>query len=209
MTNRRAELEASARSLLDALRVRDFPGVARCFSIDARLRVLLPGGPEQRSGRDPITDQFEAWFASADPFEITESAVSVVVDRFHLSYGARLGQHGDEASLHVIAQHGFGDATDDGIEILDLVCSGFRPVVASESRVHPFDAGTMGCTDGLAQEFRRRILAIPPGDVLRVIVRDPAAKEDLPPLARMLGHTVQSIDALEGGRVQIHVERSS
>ena len=208
MTNRRAELEARAQSLLDALRVRDFSGVAGCFSLDARLRMLLPGGPEHRSGRSSIADQFEAWFASADPFEITESAVSVVVDRFSLSYGARLGREGDNASLHVIAQHGFGDAADDGIEILDLVCSGFRPVLASESQVHLFDAGTMGCTDGLAQEFRRRILAIPSGDVLRVIVQDPAAKEDLPPLARLLGHTIQSIDALEDGRVQIHVERS-
>lgn len=208
MTDRRTELEARAQSLLDALRVRDFSGVAGCFSMDARLRMLLPAGPEQRNGRDSIADQFEAWFASADPFEITESAVSVVVDRFYLSYQARLGRQGDDATLHVIEQHGFGDAADNGIDNFDLVCSGFRPVVASESRIHLFDAGTLGCTDGLAQEFRRRILAIPAGDILRVIVQDPAAKEDLPPLARMLGHTIQSIDALEDGRVQIQVERS-
>ncbi len=80
--------------------------------------------------------------------------------------------------------------------------------MTSASEIHLFDAGTMGCTDGLAREFRPRILAIPSGDILRVIVQDPAAKEDLPPLARMLGHTIQSIDVLEDGRVQIHVERT-
>jgi TusA-related sulfurtransferase len=208
MTNRRQELDAAARSLIEALRVRDFPSIAACFAVDARLRMLLPGGLEQRDGRDTIAEQFETWFASADPFEITEANVSVLIDRFHISYGARLSRPDDATTLHVIEQHGFGDATSRGIDTLDLVCSGFRPVITTESQVHVFDAGTTGCTDGLAREFRRRILAIPSGDVLRVIVRDPAAKEDLPPLARMLGHTVKAIDALDDGRVQIHVERA-
>jgi TusA-related sulfurtransferase len=208
MLSQHHDLDAAARSLLDALRDRDLPGIAGCFAVDARMRVLLPGGPEQRHGRGAIVDQFASWFASADPFEMTTSTVSVVVDRFHISYGARLGQHGDNTTLHLIEQHGFGDATPDGIDTLDLVCSGFRPLVTSASQIHLFDAGTMGCTDGLAREFRRRILAIPSGDILQVIVQDPAAKEDLPPLARMLGHTIQSIDALEDGRVQIQVERA-
>jgi TusA-related sulfurtransferase len=72
---------------------------------------------------------------------------------------------------------------------------------------HRFDAGTMGCADGLAGEFRRRILAIPLGDVLEVETRDAAAKEDLPPLARMMGHTVRSNESLGDGRLLITVER--
>ena len=72
---------------------------------------------------------------------------------------------------------------------------------------HRFDAGTMGCADGLAREFRSRILAIPLGDVLEVETRDPAAKEDLPPLARMMGHTVRSNESLGDGRLLITVER--
>jgi TusA-related sulfurtransferase len=77
----------------------------------------------------------------------------------------------------------------------------------SSVETHEFDAGTMGCTDGLAPEFRRRIGAIPVGDVLVVTARDPAAKEDLPPLARMMGHTVRSIEAAGDGRLLITVER--
>jgi TusA-related sulfurtransferase len=65
----------------------------------------------------------------------------------------------------------------------------------------------LGCADGLAQEFRRRIRAIPTGDVLVVQTSDPAAKEDLPPLARMMGHAVRSVEPSENGRLTITVER--
>jgi TusA-related sulfurtransferase len=64
----------------------------------------------------------------------------------------------------------------------------------------------MGCVDGLAGAFRRRISAVAPGDVLEVIARDPAAKEDLPPLARMLGHRVVSVDERADGALVICVE---
>ena len=73
--------------------------------------------------------------------------------------------------------------------------------------VHRFDAGALGCADGLAREFRRRVLAIPVGDLLMVETSDAAAKEDLPPLARMMGHTIRSVKPSDGGRLLITVER--
>ena len=72
---------------------------------------------------------------------------------------------------------------------------------------YEFDAGDLGCADGLAGEFRRRMQQIPVGDVLVVGTRDPAAKEDLPPLARMMGHVVRSIEAPGDGRLLVTVER--
>jgi TusA-related sulfurtransferase len=90
----------------------------------------------------------------------------------------------------------------------DLLCSGFHSLRSpSESGVHEFDAGTLGCADGLAGEFRKRIGAIPVGDVLIVTARDPAAREDLPPLARMMGHTVRSVETPGDGRLLMRVER--
>jgi TusA-related sulfurtransferase len=65
----------------------------------------------------------------------------------------------------------------------------------------------MGCADGLAQEFRRRLDAVPVGDSLAAVVSDPAAKEDLPSLARMLGQAVTSIEAHDDGRLTINVEK--
>jgi TusA-related sulfurtransferase len=85
-----------------------------------------------------------------------------------------------------------------------------RPTDDKEDDVtgtHRFDAGTLSCADGLAREFRRRILAIPQGDVLVVTARDPSAKEDLPPLARMMGHEVRSIETPGDGRLLMTVER--
>jgi TusA-related sulfurtransferase len=65
----------------------------------------------------------------------------------------------------------------------------------------------MGCADGLAQEFRRRLEGVPVGGSLRVMVSDPAAREDLPSLARLLGQRVASTEAQDDGRLSITVER--
>jgi TusA-related sulfurtransferase len=80
--------------------------------------------------------------------------------------------------------------------------------VGQESgRVHSFDAGDLSCATGLAEEFRRQIQQIPLGDQLLVTTGDPSAKEDLPPLARMMGHTVRSIETSREGSLVIDVER--
>ena len=73
--------------------------------------------------------------------------------------------------------------------------------------MHTFDAGDLSCATGLAAEFRRQIRAIPLGDDLLVTTSDPSAKEDLPPLARMMGHTVRSIEDAPNGSLVIDVER--
>lgn len=83
-----------------------------------------------------------------------------------------------------------------------------KPAQPESAGHHIYDAGTRGCSEGLAKEFRLRMGAIPVGDVLEVVVRDPAAKEDLPPLARMLGQLVRSVQAHDDGRLVICVERA-
>jgi TusA-related sulfurtransferase len=45
------------------------------------------------------------------------------------------------------------------------------------------------------------------GDSLVVISRDPAAKEDLPALARLLGNRVVSVKTPDDGRLEMTVER--
>ena len=56
-------------------------------------------------------------------------------------------------------------ATEAGVQQplgrFDLLCSGFPQREQAMSGVHEFDAGNLGCADGLAGEFRRRIGAIP------------------------------------------------
>lgn len=70
-----------------------------------------------------------------------------------------------------------------------------------------FDAGTLGCGDGLARAFRDRIGQVGVGDQLRVRTADPSAKEDLPSLARLMGHVVHTVEAQHDGSLTITVER--
>ena len=80
-------------------------------------------------------------------------------------------------------------------------------VAGGPDRVHTFDAGDLSCATGLAAEFRKQIREIPLGDQLLVTTADASAKEDLPPLARMMGHTVRSIETSPDGSLVIDVER--
>ncbi|MGZ4120544.1 MAG: sulfurtransferase TusA family protein [Actinomycetota bacterium] len=75
------------------------------------------------------------------------------------------------------------------------------------SETHFFDAGQMGCSDGFAAEFRRRMEQIEIGDVLVATVRDPSAKTDIPPLARMMGHDLLGLDERPDGALVFRVAR--
>jgi TusA-related sulfurtransferase len=66
---------------------------------------------------------------------------------------------------------------------------------------------SLGCGTGLPRAFKQRLDSIAVGDLLRAVVADPAAREDLPALARMLGHRVQSVEEAPDGRLVINVER--
>ena len=75
------------------------------------------------------------------------------------------------------------------------------------SDTHTFDAGTMGCAEGLSQEFKRELNAVEPGDILVTVARDPIAKDDLPALARLLGHEVLSVEFNEKAEIIVTVRR--
>jgi tRNA 2-thiouridine synthesizing protein A len=60
------------------------------------------------------------------------------------------------------------------------------------SKIEPtsvWDAGDMGCGE-LIVLLRGRILALEPGQILRVIARDAGAPEDLPAWSRLTGHVL-------------------
>lgn len=57
-------------------------------------------------------------------------------------------------------------------------------------------------------EFRRNMQNLEVGDTIEFVVRDPSAKEDLPPLARMMGHRIVSQLELDDGSHSVVVERA-
>jgi TusA-related sulfurtransferase len=200
---------ATADEFVKSIAARDYKGIFGAFAPDARFRFLIPPGPGQLVGAAEVAAKYFTWFGDADPITVESVLVEPLAGRISVRYRFRLRKHG---RWEVIEQQTYLDMDSElRITAIDLLCSGFRSIggedTMTSSGTNHFDAGTLGCADGLAQEFRRRILAIPIGDVLVVETSDPAAKEDLPPLARMMGHTVHSVEPSGNGRLLIKVER--
>ncbi len=193
-------------AFLDALTTRGFTAARALLADDVRFRMLVPSGLITESDAEATIGRFIGWFGDADPFEVEASSSGEVEGRAAISFRFRLH---DADGWQTIEQHLMLDVGADArIAAIDLLCSGFRSIAVSEpAPAHRFDAGDLGCADGLAGEFRRRMQQIPVGHVLVVSTRDPAAKEDLPPLARMMGHVVRSIEAPGDGRLLVSVER--
>jgi len=200
------EAQEVGTAFLEALTTREFSAARAHLADDVRFRMLVPSGLMTESDADGAIGRFVDWFGGADSFEVEEASARDVEGRAAITYRFRLH---DPDGWQVIQQHIMLDVGDDGrIMAIDLLCSGFRSIsVGEQGGEHHFDAGDRGCADGLAGEFRRRMQQIPVGDVLVVSTRDPAAKEDLPPLARMMGHVVRSIEAPGDGRLLVSVER--
>src|SRR2546422_10868222 len=196
----------TSQLVVELLAARDFDRLTAIFATDAHARFLLPHGLEEYTGGEAIVGRIKTWFASASVFDLTSSSEEPVGQRQRLNW--RFGVVRDGRSREVIEQLAYLDLGPHGIERIDLLCSGFQMETGvSSGPMQVFEAGAMGCADGLAQEFRRRIAKVPIGGSLEVVVSDPAAKEDLPSLARMLGQRVTSTEAHDDGRLTITVER--
>ena len=201
--------DSAAGRLVAAVAARDVDAIKETLALDARFRYLIPPGPGEVAGAAEVAAKFLEWFGDVDVLNVSSSLVEPIADRISVKYRFRIpaGQVSE-----IIEQQAYLDLDEDGrIAAMDLVCSGFRPAGSgaddTEAARHRFDAGDLGCADGLAREFRRRILAIPLGDVLAIQTSDPAAKEDLPPLARLMGHKVLSVEPSGEERHLITVER--
>ena len=196
---------ATSHRFLELLAARDFERLIASLTSDAHARFLLPHGLEEYDGRDAIVARIRSWFGSASLFDLAASTEDQVGMRHRISWRFNVVRDG---SRQVIEQVVYLDMGPHGIERIDLLCSGFlaEPDVAG-GPTQVFDAGDMGCADGLAQEFRRQIAKVSIGESLEVVVSDPAAKEDLPSLARLLGQRITSTKAHDDGRLTITVER--
>jgi SAM-dependent methyltransferase len=64
--------------------------------------------------------------------------------------------------------------------------------------IREFSAGERACGDGISRDLRAWWAACPPGTRTVVSMSDPSTKADVPPLARLLGHTVEDITETDG-----------
>jgi TusA-related sulfurtransferase len=201
-----AQAGTSVDGFLDSLAARDFDRLEACLAASAQARLLLPRRVEELAGGDQIRGRLEGWFGAASEFSVVASRRDEIGGRQRATWRFRLVRDG--RSWELIEQTAFIDVGPDGIQRIDLLCSGFmRDSKPEAAPAHVFDAGDMGCADGLAQEFRKQIASVEVGSSMVAIVRDPAAIEDIPPLARLLGHSVTSVEAQGEGTFKITVER--
>jgi hypothetical protein len=115
------------QEFLDALTQRDFARLGASLAPAVRLRGLITPGPIEEHGPADTVARFRGWFGDADRLETLSSDVSEIADRVHVSYALRV--HGDTPAgegTFLIEQHLFGVVGSDGIQALDLLCSGFR-----------------------------------------------------------------------------------
>lgn len=200
-------MQDQAERLLEIITGRDFGALETVLAPDVHLRALLPDGLTEVRGSAAIATSFSHWFGTLEAFDVLEATTETIGDRAALRYRFRV-RRPDEVET-VITQQLILIGTNDSAETIHLVCSGFRPAhPMSPAETHDFDAGDLGCGDGLTAAFKQEIKGISVGDLLRVHTIDPSAKEDLPSLARLMGHAVQSIEAHAGGGFVITVERN-
>ncbi len=81
--------------------------------------------------------------------------------------------------------------------------------IMENEEIREFSIGDRACGDGVSRDLRAWWAACPPGTRTLVSMTDPSTKADVPPLARMLGHTVEG--AIETGgtlRVTVRTKRN-
>jgi TusA-related sulfurtransferase len=198
---------AVAQAFLDALARHDFDALQGTLDPLVQFRALVPGESVSVAAAGDAVACYRRWFGDKTDIEFTDRRVTVLVDRVRIEFSARVKKNGQP---YTVAQTLYGDLEGGRFAILDLLCSGFRPEASPSAHdtTHVFDAGDLGCGTGLPREFRTRVSQIPVGHVLEVVTADPSAREDIPSLARLLGHQVRSVDSGTDGRVRIRVERS-
>lgn len=115
--------QSAPDSFLSALSTRDFGLFAECLAPQAQARLLLPPGPEVRTGREEIARRFEGWFSRATDFEVLETGRVQVGPRERLSWRFRMSREGKPHEI--VEQVAFVNVRPDGISQIDLLCSGF------------------------------------------------------------------------------------
>jgi TusA-related sulfurtransferase len=196
-----------AQAFVDALLRLDFEGLEATLEPKVQFRALVPGELVDVATASEAVQCFGRWFGDKTDLELLQHKSEMLMDRLLLEYRLRLHKKGQP---YLVEQRMCCFIENEKFAVIDMVCSGFRPegVVETAPSVHRFDAGDLGCGSGLPREFRARIGQIPVGHILEVVTRDPSAKEDLPSMARLLGHKVQSIDRGAEGNLIIRVERA-
>jgi 2-polyprenyl-6-methoxyphenol hydroxylase-like FAD-dependent oxidoreductase len=123
------ELADEGETFIAALVARDFETIEDLVSPGARVRVLLPGGPAEFTGGAEFARVLAGWFGG-DGFRMLQTTRGEVADRLAMSWRCEVWWDG-EPFPRIVEQHAYAKVAHGQVVVLDLLCSGFRPVVAA------------------------------------------------------------------------------
>lgn len=116
---------AALRAIVDALLNRDFAAMERQFCSATQFRALIPRGLREAATASEAAGYFKTWFADCDVIEPLDIRFDRIADRECVRYRLKLREDGE---WYVCEQQIYANAGENGIERMDLLCSGFRPV---------------------------------------------------------------------------------
>jgi ketosteroid isomerase-like protein len=116
----------AAGALLEAVATRDLDSLAPALADDVRMRVLLPGGPDEWTGPAGVVGAFHGWFDPLVDLALVDSSRDVVGPKQYVRWRLHIREAG--ADWHFVEQHVYLRTDDAGlIRRIDLLCSGFWP----------------------------------------------------------------------------------
>lgn len=115
---------AAAEGFVEALANRDYVAIAASMTDDVRFRALTPNHTFGHFGSMSAIETIRGWVDECTEFQLLESDVEPIGDRFRLRYRFRLQ---DADGWHVMEQHAYCAIADHRISDISIVCSGFRP----------------------------------------------------------------------------------
>lgn len=116
-----------AHGFLTALAARDFQRLETRLHPGIRFRALVPPGLRTGTGPKETVGWLKKWFGGADHFEVIQSETDYVSDHLHIAYRIRL--HNLDG-WQVVEQQIYCTVKDQCIEVMDVLCAGFRPEVS-------------------------------------------------------------------------------
>ena len=191
-------------NFLAALTSRDFEQVKQTFHDQVRFRALVPSGVREGANAEEAISWLRRWFEDTDEFSLVSSLVDQVADCLHVAYRFRLRKN---TEWQVIEQQAYCIIGEGKIEVMNLLCSGFRPDQEMQqgrdrgaARFEAlkslfgadvfYDAGARGCADGPLDEIAGIMRGLTSGQTLEVRAIDPSVARDLPSWCRLVGHTL-------------------
>jgi hypothetical protein len=112
-----------ATRFLEALARRDFDALGETFAPDARLRGLVPSRLRDEEGRDAIAARFRFWNEGGD-WEVLEYEQAEMTDVVRLRW--RISSTDPDDGPSIYEQVAYAQVGENGIEWMNLVCSGHR-----------------------------------------------------------------------------------